>query len=138
LAKLTLFECFAPDLGLGKHNFASHTLKFCLTNTAPNPATDAVLADISQVSLATLGGTHAITISSFTEAAGAAKLVVANVAELASGAVGPFRYIVVYNDTASGKPLIGYYGLTTSQTLAETKTLELRLTVDVPLLTIGG
>jgi hypothetical protein len=136
MAELVTFDCFQLDLGLGKHNFASHTLKFCLTNSAPVQATDDELADITQVSLTNLGGTHTISVTSWTETAGVANLVVGDVDETASADVGPFRWIVVYNDTTSGKPLIGYIDLGSSQTIASTKHLELVQTGGVPVLKI--
>ena len=135
MSQLVTFDCFQLDLGLARHNFSSDTLKFCLTNTAPVQATDDQLADITQVSLTNLSGTHVIAVTTWSETAGVAGLVVGDVDEVASGGdVGPFRWIVVYNDTTSGKPLIGYLDLGSSQTLANTKHLEIVQTVGVPFL----
>jgi hypothetical protein len=43
----------------------------------------------------------------------------------ASGAVGPFRYVIIYNDTATGDPLICYFDYNSEVTLANGDTFGL-------------
>ena len=43
----------------------------------------------------------------------------------ASGAVGPFRYVIVYNDTAANDPLICYFDYGSEVTLASGDTFKL-------------
>jgi len=107
---LQKFNDFAEQILRGRHDFGSHTFKVALTNTAP-AATNTVLADIAQVA-ATGGyvaGGFQLDSVVLTETAGTAKVVIADeVITAAGGSIGPFRYAVVYNDTSTGKPLVGY------------------------------
>lgn len=43
----------------------------------------------------------------------------------ASGSVGPFQYVVIYNDTATNDELIGWYDYGSALTLANTDTFTL-------------
>jgi hypothetical protein len=70
------------------------------------------------------------TVSS-SQTTGTYKLVVSDLVLTASGgAVAAFRYIVVYNDTASNDELIGWYDYGSDLTLAdgESLTLDFNLT----------
>ena len=95
-------------------------LKVILTNTAP-VATNSVVGDITDLTTGngyTAGGNTAA-IASCAQASGTTKLVLTNPATwTASGAVGPFRYAVLYNYTAAGKNLIGWADYASSLTLA--------------------
>jgi hypothetical protein len=126
MATFNKFDAFVENLAEKVHNLGSDTLKVALTNTAP-VATDTVLADITQISggngYTTGGETASITSSSQTS--GTYKLVLADVVFTATGSVGPFRYAVLYNDTASGDPLIGFYDYGSSITLGLNETFTL-------------
>lgn len=108
---LTTYQAFKEHLSEKVHNLGSDTLKVALTNTAPN-ATDTQLSQITQISNGngyTTGGSTA-TQSSSAQSSGTYKLVLGDVTFTASGgSIGPFRYVVLYNDTASNDELIGYY-----------------------------
>lgn len=128
-SSLTKFHDFVEQLGKGVHNFSSHTFKVALTNTAPSTA-NTVLADITQVS-ATGGyssGGYTLDSVSWSETSGTAKLTIADEVITASGgAVGPFRYVVLYNDTATSPAdaLIGWYDYGSSITLADGESLTI-------------
>lgn len=119
---LTKFNIFTKDLIDGKHNFSSNTFKLALTNTAP-VAGNTVLANITQIAngngYTTGGATCTVTPST---TGGVSKIVIDDVVFTATGAVGPFRYAVLYNDTASGDPLIGYIDHGTAVTMANEDT----------------
>lgn len=132
MASFVKYNIFVEDLAEKIHNLGSDTLKVALTNSAPNAATHAVLADITEISGGngyTSGGT-APSISSSGQTSGTYKLVLADVVFTASGgSIGPFRYAVLYNDTptansqsTSGKPLIAYWDYGASITLASGET----------------
>lgn len=119
MATFNKFNCFVEDVAEKVHNLGSDTLKVVLTNSAP-AATNTVLTDITQISNGngyTTGGTAA-TISSSAQTSGTYKLVLADVVFTASGAVGPFRYAVLYNDTSTSDSLIGYWDYGSSISLA--------------------
>jgi hypothetical protein len=111
LAAFNKFNAFVQDLGRKVHNLNSDVLKVVLSNTAVL-ATNAVLADITQIAAAngySAGGTT-MTGTSFTQTGGVAKLAGSNVVFTASGgSMGPLRYAVLYNSTAAGGPLIGWW-----------------------------
>jgi hypothetical protein len=119
MATFNKFNSFVEALAEKTHNLGSDTLKVALTNSAPS-ATNTVLADITQISAGngyTTGGTQA-TQSSSAQTSGTYKLVLNDVTFTASGgSIGPFRYVVLYNDTAGSDELIGYYDYGTNLTV---------------------
>jgi hypothetical protein len=102
------------------------TLKVALTNTAPNAATHAVLADITQISAGngyTSGG--ADTQNDGSESSGTLTVTGTDVVWTASGGtIGAFRYVVLYNDTPTSPadPLIGWWDYGSSITLQDGET----------------
>lgn len=133
-ATFTFFQDFKEQIGKGVHNLASNTIKVALTNSAPSAANTA-LADITQISTgggytAGAGGGYSLSGVGYTESSGTATFTHTDLVITASGAsVGPFRYVVYYNDTSSSPAdaLIGYADYGSSITLADTETL----TIDV-------
>lgn len=127
MAAFNKFNSFAEAVAEGVHNFASHTFKVMLTNTAP-VATNTIKSNLTEITAGngyTAGGsTQAISTSSQT--AGVFSAVMgANVAFTASGgSIGPFRYAVVYNDTAANDELVGFYDYGSSVTLADGESLN--------------
>ena len=111
MAVYNKFNQFVRDLVGAKHDFTSATYKVMLTNTAPT-ASNQVKADIIEIAAGngySAGGpTTTLTVS---VSSGIAKVVGSNVAVTASGAVGPFQYAVLYNDTQATpvKPLVGWW-----------------------------
>jgi hypothetical protein len=124
MATYTKFNAFIENVFEAVHNFepSAHSLKAMLTNTAPT-ASNSVKADLTEISSGngyTAGG-NALTISSSAQTSGTLKVVVADSTWTASGgSIGPFRYVVIYNDTPTNPadPLIAYYDYGSSITLA--------------------
>lgn len=124
MASFVKFQPFVEALAEKVHNLGSDQLAVALTNTAPN-ATDDMLADITQISYTNLSSRN-LTTSSSAQTSGTYKLVLADLVLTASGgSVGPFRYVVIYNDTATNDELIGYYDYGSSITLADGETLTI-------------
>tara|TARA_R100001163_G_C5059590_1_gene196287 strand:- start:1458 stop:1877 length:420 start_codon:yes stop_codon:yes gene_type:complete len=111
MAAFTKIEDFAKQVAEKAHNLSTDTLKVALSNTAINAATATQLSDVTQIS--TNGGYAAATVTglSGTEASGVYKLATSNnVTFTASGAAfDTFRYVVLYNDSATNDLLIGYW-----------------------------
>lgn len=123
MAVFNKFNSFVEALAEKVHNLGADTLKVALTNSAP-VAGNTVLANITQIAAGngyTSGGTAA-SITSSAQSAGLYKLVLADVVFTATGSMGPFRYAVLYNDTATNKELIGWWDYGSSITLASGET----------------
>lgn len=120
MATVTKFNDFSDQLIRGVHDFDAHVFKVALTNTAPTAA-NTTLADITQIATgngyAAGGSTTTITVS---ETAGTTTVTGTTVTFTATGgAMGPFRYYVIYNDsaTAPADALIQFYDHGSSVTL---------------------
>lgn len=138
MATLQKFNDFAEQVLRGAHNFGAHALKVILTNTAPL-STATVLADITQISGGVyVAGGYALDSVVLSETAGVAKLTIADEVITASGgAISTFRYAVIYNDTATNKPLIGYVDYGSSITLADGESLTLDFDPTAGVLTLS-
>lgn len=126
MASPTPFDCFALDLGLGKHNFSVDVIKVYLTNVAPL-RTNTVYG--TPADLATGGGYTAgglsIGASTWSQVNGLASLVAGgNLFFNATTGFGPYRYAVLYNFTAAAKNLIGFWDNGSSISTAAGKTFE--------------
>ena len=124
MATYVKFQPFVEHLAEKVHNLGSDTLTVALTNTAPN-ATDATLSQITEISY-TNCSSRALTTSASSQTSGTYKLVISDLVLTASGgSVGPFRYVVIYNDTAASDQLIAYFDYGSSITLAAGETFTL-------------
>ena len=126
MATYTKFQCFVEDLAEKKHNLASDTLKVAFSNAsnAPSASAHAVLGDINTIATTNLDSVT-LTVSSSSQTSGTYKLVLADLTMTASGAVGPFRYVILYNDTAANDPLICFFDYGSEVTLAKDDTFKL-------------
>ena len=117
------------------HNMdlASDQLAVALKNTAPgsessNPTADGngIVGNLTQISYSNVSSRN-LTTSSSSQSGGVYKLVVADLTLTASGTVGPFRYIYIFDDTVTSPadPIIGYYDYGTSLTLNNGDTFTL-------------
>ena len=119
MASFNKFNAFVADMANKVHNLGSDTLKVMLTNTAP-AASNAVKADITEIAAGNgyaAGGTPATLVSS-AQSGGTYTLKLNNVTFTASGgAIGPFRYCVLYNATPASGNLVGSYDYGTALTI---------------------
>jgi len=120
MADLNFFNAFMEALVEGTHDLDTHTFKVYLTNAAPDAAADSLKTDLAEISAGngyTAGGT-ALNVTSSGQTGGTYKLIADDVSfDASGGSIGPFRYAVLYNDTATGDPLIGWWDYGTAVTL---------------------
>ena len=126
MATYNKFQCFVEDLAEKRHNLASDTLKVAFSNAAnaPSVSLDGVLADITAIATTNLDSVT-LTVSSSSQTAGIYKLVVVDKLLTATGDVPPFRYAIIYNDTATNKELICWFDYSSEVTLHANDTFTL-------------
>jgi len=115
------FNTTVDYLAKGAINFNTDTLKAMLTNTAP-AATNTTYSTVSGTELAsgngytTGGGT--LTGTAASNSSGVETVTAsAYTWTSATGSMGPFRYVIIYDSTASGSPLVGFYDYGSATTL---------------------
>jgi hypothetical protein len=134
MASFTKLNGFVEHLAEKVHNLGADAITVALSNTAPGsestPPTGStaacVLANVTQISYTNLSS-RVVTISASSQSSGTYSAVATDLVLTASGAVGPFRYVYIYNDTPTSPadPLIGYYDYGSSISLATGETFTI-------------
>lgn len=128
MASYNKYQDFVEQLVSAKHDCTAggHVFKVYLSNTAPT-ATDTskpgTATEISAGNGYTAGGTDVQNTAS--ESSGTATVGATDVVwTAAGGTIGPFRYVVLYNDTQTSPAdaLIGWWDYGSSITLNDTET----------------
>lgn len=142
MAAYNKFQDFVEQLLLAKHDFsaAGHVFRIYLSNTAPSAAADAVKADLAEI-----GGGNGYTAggedvqNTLAEAAGTSTVTGTKVVWTASGGtIGPFQYVVLYNDTQTSPadPLVGWWDYASALTLQIGETFTVKFNNGDPTGTI--
>jgi hypothetical protein len=112
MATFNKFNSFVEALAEKVHNLGSDTLTVALTNTLP-VNTNTQLSNITQISYTNIqnGTTTGRNLAGVTssQTSGTYKLDANDLVLTATGTVPQFRYVVLYNDTATNDELIGWY-----------------------------
>lgn len=118
-------------------NLGTDTLKIALTAAANPPVnTMSKLADLTEISY-TNCSSRTLTVSGSAQTAGVYKLTVNDLTLTASGGtVGPYRYVVIYDDTATNDELICYFDRGSDHTINDGDTVVLDFDGSAGLLTI--
>lgn len=131
------YQDFVEQLGLEQHNLNTDTLKIALTNAVPNAAHTVFDAVTNHAAPAaangyTTGGED--TGNGWSESAGTATLASAAspiTITATAGGIGPFQYLILYNDTNPTKMLVGYYNHGSEVTLAEGESYVITVTTNL-------
>lgn len=118
------YQCFSGDLHNKLHDLngtggsTADLLRLLLTNTAPNAATHAVLSDVTQIANGNGYTTDGESCQNTGSAAsGTFTLVCQDITWTSNGSMAGFRYVPMYNATASGKNLIAWWDLGATLTM---------------------
>lgn len=115
MATYTKIDSFVENLAKKLIDLSGTGLTVALTNTAHTSTWDE-LADLTQISY-TNCSSRVLTVTSAVQTSGTFKLVLQDLTLTATGTVGPFRYVYIYDDASTGDKLIAYYDYGSSVTL---------------------
>lgn len=127
MASAVKFEAFSEHLAEKVHNLDTDTIKILISVDAPSASLDAVKADLTSE----LGGGNGYTAgghdtqNATSRTGGTTTVTAVDVVITASGGtIGPFRYVVAYNDTPTSPadPLIEYWDYGSNVTLNDGET----------------
>jgi len=118
MATYNKFQDFIRALGEKEHDLHDDTLKAYLSNAAPSASADTVKTDCAEISNEN-GYTAPVDIqNTYTETDGTGTLVAVDITITADGGtVGPFRYVLIYNDTHASDGLVCWHDYGSELTL---------------------
>jgi hypothetical protein len=130
MATFTEPDVLSEDIANKIHDFNSDTFRWVLSNTAPAVGTTFLLSNITQISTGggytqmTDGAGGLTTTLSFSRTGQTTTVSGTQVVLTASGAVGPFRYLILVNDTPTSplNPVVGWLDHGSAVTMAATDT----------------
>lgn len=130
MATFTENDVFSEDMANKIHDLNSDTFRWVLSNTAPVVGTTFLLSNVTQISTSggytqmTDGAGGLTTTLSFSRTGQTTTVSGTQVVLTASGAVGPFRYLILVNDTPASplNPVIGWLDHGSAVTMAATDT----------------
>jgi hypothetical protein len=130
MATFTEPDVLSEDIANKIHDFNSDTFRWVLSNTAPAVGTTFLLSNITQISTGggytqmTDGAGGLTTTLSFSRSGQTTTVSGTQVVLTASGAVGPFRYLILVNDTPTSplNPVVGWLDHGSAVTMAATDT----------------
>jgi hypothetical protein len=132
MATFTRPNVMSLNLANKVYDLDSDTFRWVLSNTAPVAASTNILTDITQIStsggytIMTDGAGGLVATMSALSSSGQTTTMAqsANVVLTATGAVGPFRYLILVDDTPTSpaNPVVGWLDHGSSITMANTDT----------------
>lgn len=136
MATFNKFQDFSEQLSRGVHDFDAHTFRVALTNTAPTATQTSLDTVTNHPAPAAANGYSATTTTiSISETTGTTTVSGTQVVFTATaGGIGPFRYAILYNDSATSPAdaLIGWWDYASSITLNDTETFTVKFSNTSP------
>lgn len=137
MASYNKFQSFVEAVAEKVHNLGSDQITVALCAAANAPvATNTKLSDLTQISYTNLSSRDVTTASS-AQSSGTYKLTLTDLVLTASGNVATFRYIVLYNNTATNDELIGWFDYGSDVSLANGDTFTCDFDGSAGVLTIA-
>jgi hypothetical protein len=136
VASFTKFHQFVEALAKKEHNLDTDTIRIALSNTAPTN-TDTVFTPGSlhpppAAANGYTSGGGTLQGQDAEQTTGTLALVGDDfVFTATAGGIGPFQYVILYNDTHATDGLIGFYNYGSSITLADGETFTVDFTGSV-------
>lgn len=135
MATPVFFGEFFNHALIGVHNVSTGSFKAALSNTAPDAAANTIFANITEISAGSgySAGGPTLDSEAWAETGSGTNVwqwtFADEVITASSGNIGPFRYVVVYNDTPTSPadPLVLYIDYGSSITITDGNTF----TIDV-------
>lgn len=134
MATFTKVNSFTQKLAEGAINL-SGTLTIALTNTAHTAAWD-LLGSLTVISYTNLSSRN-LTLVSSAQTNGDYRLKLADLTLTATGAVGPFQYVYIYDENSVNDCLIAYSDYGSAVTLASGDTFLIDLDGSTGVITIS-
>ncbi len=139
MASFVRFNSFLEAAFEKKHNLGSDSfvIFLCAAANAPSASSHTQLSDVTQISYTNLSS-RALTITSSSQSSGTYKWVLQDITLSASGgAVAAFRYVGIYNDTATNDEVVGYYDYSSDLTLQNGESLAIDFDGTNGVFTVG-
>src|SRR5215217_420540 len=123
-------DVLSEDIANKIHDFNSDTFRWAFSNTAPVLASTFLLSNVTQISTAngytqvSDGAGGLVPTLSFSRSGQTTTVSGTQVVLTATGAVGPFRYLILINDTPTSplNPVVGWLDHGSAVTMANTDT----------------
>jgi hypothetical protein len=119
MATFNKFEKFVEDLAKKVHDLYADQLEVYLSNATPSASADAVKADLAEIGTGNGYTGPQDTQNTANRSGGTVTITGTKVVITASGAVGPFQYVVLQNTTPAAPldPLIAWWDYASALTL---------------------
>lgn len=139
VSAFTRFNSFYAALAHKIHDLETDQLTLALCAAANAPVVgNTVLANLTQVDYTNLS-TRNLTTTSSEQTDGEYKLILEDLVLTSTGGpTGPFRYVVIYNDTATNDELIGWYDYGADVTMGDGESININLDGAAGVLTLGA
>jgi hypothetical protein len=134
MATFNKFEVFTEHLAEKVHNLDADTLSVYLSNAAPSASGDSFKADLAEISTGNGYTGPQDTQNATSRSGGVTSVTGVDVVITASGAVGPFQYVVLMNDTVtspSADALIGWWDYGSPISLANGETFTINFSTEM-------